>query len=447
MSGKIKNINSFSRFLDYLSQKLKGKERNTFEKELERDPFEKEAMEGLSQLNSEEFSADMIELNARLHQRIYKKNNFPLYRFSAGIAAMIVVSVLFFTLTNRKLDDMPAQKSVAENKVEAPLKDSIARDKAAKIAALEEEKELSEQAQRAEKKREKGKVAEEIFDDEVEVVQEESSMAILEMQAEEPGQLMETVPSQTSSPKVKPIQESENLGFVVTEDKNLNGEKSKKRNRLSLPKEAKREIEYIPGMIPANSVQGKVVASDDSLPLPGVTVLVKGTDKGAVTNIDGLFVIPLEKADSSITLTASYIGMENEEMQVTAGRSADIVMNPDIASLDEVVVIAYGNKTDTYSTSYAEPTPIPDYKSFNKYIESHIQFPESVEGISRAVVVFKFVVGTNGKPKEFDIIRSPDEAFSKEAKRLILEGPDWKPSEIDGNAVEEYVRLRIIFKK
>jgi hypothetical protein len=60
------------------------------------------------------------------------------------------------------------------------------------------------------------------------VVQEESSMAILEMQAEEPGQLMETVPSQTSSPKVKPIQESENLGFVVTEDKNLNGEKSKK---------------------------------------------------------------------------------------------------------------------------------------------------------------------------------------------------------------------------
>jgi hypothetical protein len=140
-------------------------------------------------------------------------------------------------------------------------------------------------------------------------------------------------------------------------------------------------------MIPANSVQGKVVASDDSLPLPGVTVLVKGTDKGAVTNIDGLFVIPLEKADSSITLTASYIGMENEEMQVTAGRSADIVMNPDIASLDEVVVIAYGNKTDTYSTSYAEPTPIPDYKSFNKYIESHIQFPESVEGISRAVVV------------------------------------------------------------
>jgi CarboxypepD_reg-like domain len=436
MSEKTKHINPFIRFLDYLSQKLKGKERNAFEKELEKDPFEKEALEGLSQLSAKEFSADMIELNARLHQRIYKKSRIPYYRVAAGIAAMIVVSVLFFTLTNRKLEDIPAQKSVAESKIKASEKDSIIPDVMKEKISVEGEREGE---------REKGKVIEQSFNDEMET--EESPIATIEMQNKEVNQLMEPISQQTNPQKVNIVQEKEKSGYALTEDQNRAPEKSRKSNRLSVPREAKRAIEPLPGMISAKSVQGKVIASDDSLPIPGARVVVKGSDKGTVTDIDGYFVIPLEKADSNITLTASFIGMETKEMQASAGSSAEIVMDNDVASLDEVVVIGYGVHMDNSPSSYAEPIPIPDYKSFNKYIENHIQFPDSVSEISRAVVICKFVVGTNGKPKEFEIIRSPDDAFSKEVKRLLFEGPDWKPSEIEGNTIEEQVRLRIVFKK
>lgn len=439
MSGKIRNINSFGRFLDYLSKKLKGKERNSFEKELERDPFEKEAMEGLSILSAEEFSADMIDLNSRLHQRIYRKRAFPYYRLAAGVAAMIVVSVLFFTLTNRELKDISTQKEVAESKAETLEKDSNVYELSEKEPAQETIIEKQETPKQEVKQREKTPAVKKAIG--TEVKKEEIQATKMDMISKETSQLMEPRPPTIASA----VQEKEISEYQTTVDQPL--ETAGKSSRLEVPREAKREIEILPGMIPANSVRGKVLASDDNLPLPGAAVAVKGSDKATLTDTEGNFVIPLDNADSSITLTASYIGMETEEMQVATGSPANILMKPDELSLDEVVVTAYGKGIENNAGSYTEPSPLPDYISFKKYIENNIRFPESISGISRAVVVCRFLVGNDGRIKQFEIIRSPDEAFSEEAKRLLLEGPVWKPSEIDGDLIEESVRLRLVFKK
>lgn len=89
----------------------------------------------------------------------------------------------------------------------------------------------------------------------------------------------------------------------------------------------------------AQSTVTGVVKDSNNLPLPGVNVLVKGTTNGAVTDFDGLYSISVA---SSGTLVFSYVGFLNQEVNVNGRSTIDIIMQDDIATLDEVIVIGYG---------------------------------------------------------------------------------------------------------
>jgi TonB-linked SusC/RagA family outer membrane protein len=85
------------------------------------------------------------------------------------------------------------------------------------------------------------------------------------------------------------------------------------------------------------SVSGTVTA-DDGEPLIGVTILVKGTSVGAVTDLDGAYRVAIRDG-SSATLVISYTGFRTVEREVDANTGTlDITMEPDIANLDEVVI-------------------------------------------------------------------------------------------------------------
>ncbi|OGS70521.1 MAG: hypothetical protein A3F91_10610 [Flavobacteria bacterium RIFCSPLOWO2_12_FULL_35_11] len=85
------------------------------------------------------------------------------------------------------------------------------------------------------------------------------------------------------------------------------------------------------------TVTGKV--SDASGPLPGVTVLIKGTKTGTQTDFDGNYSI---KANTGAVLQFSFIGMKTIDQPVGASNSINIVMQEDAQSLEEVVVTAVG---------------------------------------------------------------------------------------------------------
>lgn len=74
-------------------------------------------------------------------------------------------------------------------------------------------------------------------------------------------------------------------------------------------------------------------------PLVGVTVSIKGTTKGTMTDIDGKYTLSVSNTDK--TLSASYIGMKPNEKPIT-GNIIDFVMEDLSSELDEVVVIGYG---------------------------------------------------------------------------------------------------------
>ncbi|MGC9352230.1 MAG: SusC/RagA family TonB-linked outer membrane protein [Mariniphaga sp.] len=110
------------------------------------------------------------------------------------------------------------------------------------------------------------------------------------------------------------------------------------------------------------TLKGVVTAADDGQPLPGVTVVVKGTADGTVTNIDGVYQLTVP---SDATLVFSFVGMETREVPVNNRSQIDVVLQSATLGLDEVIVIGYGTqkrKDVTGAVSMVDSRTIDDLK-------------------------------------------------------------------------------------
>jgi iron complex outermembrane receptor protein len=95
------------------------------------------------------------------------------------------------------------------------------------------------------------------------------------------------------------------------------------------------------GLIKAQTVSGTV--SDANGPLPGASVLVKGTTTGTQTDFDGNYT--LEDVSSDATLVFSYVGFKSQEIAVAGQSTINVTLEEDAETLDEVVIIGYGTTT------------------------------------------------------------------------------------------------------
>ena len=85
-------------------------------------------------------------------------------------------------------------------------------------------------------------------------------------------------------------------------------------------------------------VQG-TVTDETGESLPGVSVVVKGTTNGTVTDVNGKYSI---QATSKDILSFTYVGMAEQDIKVAGQKTINVVMKDDVASLDEVIVVGYG---------------------------------------------------------------------------------------------------------
>jgi TonB-dependent SusC/RagA subfamily outer membrane receptor len=88
------------------------------------------------------------------------------------------------------------------------------------------------------------------------------------------------------------------------------------------------------------TVSGVITTASDGLPLPGASVIIKGTANGAQTDFDGKYSL---KTTNGNTLQYSYIGMKTEELPIHSS-IINVALDDDTNSLDEVVVVGYGTK-------------------------------------------------------------------------------------------------------
>lgn len=88
-------------------------------------------------------------------------------------------------------------------------------------------------------------------------------------------------------------------------------------------------------------VSGTVTSSEDGTPLPGVSVLIEGTQSGTITDLDGNYSVTVP--DNTATLVFSFIGFSQQSVKVGTATEISVKMQVDLMSLEEVVVVGYGS--------------------------------------------------------------------------------------------------------
>ncbi|WP_152981778.1 carboxypeptidase-like regulatory domain-containing protein, partial [Hymenobacter sp. AT01-02] len=105
-------------------------------------------------------------------------------------------------------------------------------------------------------------------------------------------------------------------------------------------------------------VSGRV-ADKAGQPLPGVTVLVKGTTTGTTTDSEGRFQLTVANPAQAV-LVVSFIGYQTQELRVAEQSSLELVLKESATGLDEVVVIGYGTAKRENITTAVATLPNPE---------------------------------------------------------------------------------------
>ncbi len=96
------------------------------------------------------------------------------------------------------------------------------------------------------------------------------------------------------------------------------------------------------------TVSGTVTDASDKLPIPGATVVVKGTTVGTVTDIDGNYTISIPEGEE--TLVYSFVGYATQEVLISGRQSIDIQLKVSAVALSEVIAIGYGTQKKSDKT-------------------------------------------------------------------------------------------------
>jgi len=97
-------------------------------------------------------------------------------------------------------------------------------------------------------------------------------------------------------------------------------------------------------------ITGTVTSSEDGLPIPGVTIMVPGTTVGTTTNLDGKYSLTIK--DAYTHLRYQYVGMITKDIAIGSSTQINVVLDPDMVLMDEVVVTAIGISKEKKALGY-----------------------------------------------------------------------------------------------
>lgn len=217
---------------------------------------------------------------------------------------------------------------------------------------------------------------------------------------------------------------------------------------------------------------GTVLDAEFGDPLVGAAVIIKGTAKGTITDLDGVFHLPMMSDQ-----TLSIVFVDYEKQEVAAAENVTVKLKrADPNSLGGVTVsqesVEFSNGTPTNSEA-AQETPesvtvtdedgskevftvVEEMASFPgknseaelmAFLVKNLHYPASCaeKGIEGRVVV-KFLVQPDGTLTDFEAVNSPDEELSAAAIEVCKKMPKWNPAKQRGNAVKSYFTVPITFR-
>ena len=123
-----------------------------------------------------------------------------------------------------------------------------------------------------------------------------------------------------------------------------------------------------------------MVADNKGNPLPGVTVLIKGTTKGTVTDVDGKYT--LASISENDVLIFSFVGMKTQTIEVAGESTINVILVEDAIGLDEVVAIGYGSVKKSDLTGSVASVSVEDFEN-----SSSVSVTEALQGRAAGVQI------------------------------------------------------------
>lgn len=177
----------------------------------------------------------------------------------------------------------------------------------------------------------------------------------------------------------------------------------------------------------STAISGKIVDGQTQKPLPGVALQLSDGHT-VVSDSSGRFVV----ADPELIQSASFVGYELQSVKVVEKDTVLLIMEPSEVSLDEVVVIGYGQDNKT-----GKPEPKDGWRAYRRYLKDERKKAEGQKG----TVHVTFAVGKDGRPIDIKVIKTTNVNLNSLAIAIVLNGAGWKP----GNNGERAVELQLAF--
>jgi TonB family protein len=418
----------------YWKGELSPAEMHALEMKALSDPFLADALEGASQIKPDQFEADVAMLRSQVSNA--GKKVVPLYlriaRVAAGVAAVGLVTYLIV------LNLQPASEKIAQKTTVEQEKPKVSNTPASRDSAVNE-------FQGEERKPETAAKPD----------IPPQSRASQEASVPKEGQIApvtEEKPSIFEDSDKESVAEDE-LAPPLIANIELSKETVREAPVASSPSATQdAAIRKMEGYVndkarPKKVISGTVLDSEEGRALPGVNVTIKGTSTGTMTDEQGRYVISTDSLEAGLLF--SFIGYETKELDAGASGNVDVVLEPDIAQLSEVVVVGYGGTRreegdDTQIIELAEPAG--GKRAFKEYMTQNLRYPEqALNNKVEGRVTVQFTIDPTGKMSDFRVLRGLGYGCDEEVIRLIQQGPRWRPSRKNTEAVTDKVKVRMRF--
>jgi TonB family protein len=465
----------------YLRGELSPSEMHALEKAALSDPFLAEALEGVEQTGADDFLFDLHKLNksVRFRTRGKKRKNktIKMWGWTVGIAASVLLIAVAGFLVVNLVNDQRQNLSMAEEQEAVPApKNNTSPDT---LAGPLEENEAAEVADAKSGTRSDAddtptirpgianrKPAERETAPESDLNKDQPSD--VKQDAKRYGYAASEIQTESAdavdSVRVEALAREQALNESKSEthqDPVASGEKISAAPAFrgadteggDADKKLKAKSELSRTGATARSItkdlkllKGNVISADDGSALPGVNVVIKGTNIGTVTDVQGNFHLSLPADQTEIVF--SFIGFESTEVAVGDKEEVDVKLESDVSQLSEVVVTGYSSDdfaTEEVPFRFAEPEG--GRGAFKTYLSKSLKYPaEAVTNGAEGKVTVRFTVEPDGKLTNFEVIKGIGYGCEEELIKLIQKGPTWKPSTKNNQPLRDQVRVRYKFE-
>lgn len=177
-----------------------------------------------------------------------------------------------------------------------------------------------------------------------------------------------------------------------------------------------------------NQVSGRITDASTGEPMPGVNIVVKGTNIGTLTDVNGAYSVNVTSGD--VVLVFSFIGYTTKEVPLAGRSRVDLELSQEVTGLDEVVVIGYGTAKKSDLTGAIAQVKAEDLKNFS---------PSNVSDLLRTSIPGLNVgYGVSAKGNSSILIRGETTLTAGSSPLIVVDGviysgdlSDINPDDID----------------